>query len=233
MTASWAEARSLAGHQGWSFTSHTATYPRDLSGLTPAQSLAETCGSAKTLDQHGLPGGHGLISYPGAQPLPVALQRRYASGCFAWGRDYGASGITHSAAGLTPPYWQRTYAANGGACHDPDEPCYSISATGSGQSGRYRLPGRLLDIVNNLGRRTWFTLQAYILVTGRSPSYSTSRIRWDCTSPDPRLHWANDNERYCFRDWQTVVGALHADPAIVVTDPLSAGVTFGRPATYP
>ena len=83
MTASWAHATALARQYGWSFVSHTATYPSSLASLTPEQSEAETCGSAATLDAQGLPGGHGLIAYPGAQPRPVALQTNYASRCFA------------------------------------------------------------------------------------------------------------------------------------------------------
>ena len=47
----------MARNFGWSFVSHTATYPADLSSLSPARRYAETCGSAATLDAHGLPGG--------------------------------------------------------------------------------------------------------------------------------------------------------------------------------
>ena len=47
------------------------------------------------------------------------------------------------------------------------------------------------------------------------------------------MHWTNDNERYCYQDWQAVVRAVQAVPGVIVTDPLTVGVAFGRPATYP
>lgn len=229
LSASWRQARDLATRHGWSFTSHTATYPRDLAGLRGAEAEAETCGSAAAIDRRGLPGAHGLIAYPGAQPLPTALQEHHAAACFAWGRAYGGSGITAASAATTSPFWQRTYAANGGPCNEPTAPCHDIRATGS---PRYRLPSELVAIVDALQPGQWFTLQAYVLVTGTSPEYPTARIRWDCTAADPRLHWTNDNERYCFRDYKAVVRALAGRTDITVTDPLTVGVAFGRPAVY-
>ena len=71
-------------------------------------------------------------------------------------------------------------------------------------------------------------------MTGTNPPYSSANTtRWDCTSPDPRLHWTNDNERYCLSDWEQIVAAIAARPDIVVTDPLTVGIAYGRPATYP
>ena len=77
------------------------------------------------------------------------------------------------------------------------------------------------------------TMQAYVLVTGKNPAYSSSPIRWDCTSTNVRMHWTNDNERYCYQDWQAIIRAVDARAEITVTDPLTVGVAFGRPATYP
>lgn len=229
LMASWAQAHTLADTNGWSFVSHTATYPANMAGLTDAQAQAETCGSAQTIDAHGLPGGHGLIAYPGAQPLPVALQTDYSSKCFAWGRMNASGGRTWKSDATTSPYWQRTSAPNGGPCNDSTAACYNFSATGS---KRYVLPSQIIPYVQSLKPGMWFTLQAYIEVTGTNPPYTSSPIRWDCTSPDSALHWTNDNERYCLSDWQQIVDAVAAVPAIQVTDPLSVGVAFGRPATY-
>src|SRR5262249_13325428 len=60
LASSWADAANLANNFGWSFVSHTATYPGQLGKLTPTQSYAETCGSAAVLDGNGLPRRHGL-----------------------------------------------------------------------------------------------------------------------------------------------------------------------------
>ena len=183
-----------------------------------------------TIDSHGLPGGHGLIAYPGAQPSPVALQTDYASTCFAWGRRQGSNGITLAAEGAVAPYWQQSMSVNGGPCNVSTAACYTIVATGS---KRYVLPSTDIAIVRALKPGQWFSLQAYLLVTGKSPAYSSSPIRWDCTSAKPRMHWSNDNERYCYKDWQAIIDAIATVPGVIVTDPLTVGVSFGRPATYP
>jgi hypothetical protein len=232
LASSWAEAANLANNFGWSFVSHTATYPGQLAKLTPTQSYAETCGSAAILDGNGLPGAHGLIAYPGIQTAPVALQGGYSANCFAWGRAYNKSGTTPAANGTTPPYWQETEAVNGGACHVKGAPCYSVSSGANGRA-RYDEPSTIIARIQALQPGQWFTLQAYLLVTGSNPGYSQNATRWDCTSPNPALHWTNDDERYCYSDWQQIVSAIAAMPGVTVTDPLTVGVAFGRPASYP
>jgi hypothetical protein len=232
LASSWADAANLATNFRWSFVSHTATYPGQLGKLTPTQSYAETCGSAAILDGNGLPGGHGLIAYPGMQTAPVALQGGYGANCFAWGRTYNKSGTTPAANGTTPPYWQETEAVNGGACHVKGEPCYSVSSGANGHA-RYDEPSAIIARIQALQPGQWFTLQAYLLVTGSNPGYSQNTTRWDCTSPNPALHWTNDDERYCYSDWQQIVSAIAAMPSVTVTDPLTVGVAFGRPASYP
>jgi hypothetical protein len=228
LNASWADATHLAHAFGWSFVSHTATYPKNWGKLTPAQLRAETCGSADTIARHGLPGAHGLIAYPGAAGLPTQVQADYSAKCFAWGRRYVKTGTTLQSAGTTPPYWQHTEAVAGGACNVPTAPCYTTP-----RGFRYSTPDQIIAHVAALRPGQWFTLQAFVLVTGTNPSYRTNRTRWDCTSPNPKLHWSNDNERYCYSDWQKIVRAIAARPNITVTDPLTVGVAFGRPATYP
>jgi hypothetical protein len=230
MSASWAQATSLSTTHGWRFVSHTATYPSNLAALTPTQARAETCGSAQAIEAHGLPGARGLIAYPGFQQSPTQLHTQYGDGCFAWGRTYGSAGTTAMSAGTTAPHWQNTVSVNGGACNVATAPCYTIASVGN---PRYQLPSRFAAYLAALEPGEWFTLQAYVLVTGRSPAYSTSPIRWDCTSTNVRRHWTNDNERYCYQDWQEVVRMVRAVPAVTVTDPLTVGVAFGRPATYP
>jgi hypothetical protein len=232
LTSSWADAANLASNFGWSFVSHTATYPSQLGRLAPTQSYAETCGSVAVLDGQGLPGGHGLIAYPGIQTPPVALQAGYGANCFAWGRAYNKSGTTPAANGTTPPYWQETEAVNGGACHVQTAPCYKVSSGANGHL-RYDEPSTIIAKIQALQPGQWFTLQVYVLVTGTNPGYSHNATRWDCTSPDPALHWTNDNERYCYSDWQQIVSAIAAMPNVTVTDPLTVGVAFGRPASYP
>jgi hypothetical protein len=229
LTASWAQATSLAQTYGWHFVSATATYPINITKLSPIQQQAETCGSANTIDNHGLPGAHGLIAYPGAAGLPTSVQAKYGVRCFAWGREYDKSGTTTTAMGTTAPYWQFTRAFNGGPCNDPAAACYTIPAQGSTQ---YATPAEIIALVDSLQPGQWLVLQSYILVTGKSPSYNRNGTRWNCTSPNPDMHWTNDVERYCYNDFRQVVHAIKAR-GITVTDPLTVGVAFGRPATYP
>ena len=109
LTASWADATGLAQNYGWSFVSHTATYPslQKIQNLTPAQAQAETCGSLTTLKTHGLPGAAGMIAYPGSytkNPAVVNLQTQYGQTCFDWGQQYhhAFNGITGISAASTP-----------------------------------------------------------------------------------------------------------------------------------
>src|SRR5215470_14570310 len=230
LSASWTQATALAKTFGWKFVSATATYPSHLSQLSPAKARAQTCGSAATLDQHGLPGAHGLIAYPGAQTPPASIQATDGARCFAWGRVYASTGTTPAAAGITPPFWQSTRALNGGACNDPSALCYTIPSHGS---KHYQEPSEFIALVNALRPGQWLTLQAFVLVIGKNPPYMHNGTRWNCTSANPDRHWTNDNERYCYNDWQQIVKAIKARGNIIVTDPLTVGKAFGRPSTYP
>ena len=228
-SASWSQAAALGSKYGWSFVSHTATYPTgDLSKLSPAQAFAETCGSAEAIEAHGLRGAHGLIAYPGTATGILALQQQYGARCFAWGRKYGNNGLTLQSAATTAPYWQRTMAVDGGSCNDPAAACYNTP----GATSRYHTPGSVIAAINGLRPGQWMTIQAYVLVTGTNPPYTSSTIRWNCTSPNPALHWSNDNERYCYSDYKKIIAAVAAK-GIPTTDPLSVGIAFGRPASYP
>jgi hypothetical protein len=134
----------------------------------------------------------------------------------------------------TAPYWQYTEVLNGGNCHVLGAACYKVASDRPGHKlPRYTTPASVIAQVQALQPGQWLTLQAFVLVTGTNPVYTNNRTRWDCTSADPNLHWTNDNERYCYSDWQQIVNAIAALPNVVVTDPLTVGVAFGRPASYP
>jgi len=232
LTASWADATSLANTYGWSFVSHTATYPtlQQIENFTPAEAKAQTCGSLATIKAHGLPGAAGMIAYPGSytkNPAVVNLQTQYSSTCFDWGRQYDQAkhGLTKLADASTPPYWQYTLAVVGGQCNDPTQPCYTVHV----QNGRYTLPSTMIKHIEALQPGQWFSLQAYLLVTGKNPKYAHNKMRWDCTSSNPALHWTNTTVRYCYSDYQQIIQAIAADPNITVTDPLTVGRAWGRP----
>src|SRR2546423_7829663 len=66
--ASWDLARSLVVRYGWSFASHSATYPNEADewiALGISGPYDETCGTAQQLSSEGLPGATGLVAWPG------------------------------------------------------------------------------------------------------------------------------------------------------------------------
>lgn len=233
LTASWADATNLAKNFGWSFVSHTATYPSlaKIESLTPQQAYAETCGSEQTIAAHGLPGAAGMIAYPGSytkNPAVVNLQTKYGQTCFDWGRQYNhaAHGQNFlSTASTTPPYWVYPVAVVGGPCNDPTQPCYTVHI----QNGRYTMPSTIINQIKRLKPGMWYIFQAYVLVTGKSPKYTSNKNRWDCTSSNPAEHWTNVTVRYCYSDYQQIIQAIAADKNITVTDPQTIGKAYGRP----
>jgi hypothetical protein len=233
LTASWADATNLAQNYGWSFVSHTATYPglAAIENFTPAQAYAQTCGSEATIASHGLPGAAGMIAYPGSytkNQAVVNLQTQYGQSCFDWGRQYdsalhGNNDLATEAA--TPPNWVYPVAVVGGPCNDPTQSCYNVHIS----NGRYTMPSTIIKEIQALKPGQWYILQAYVLVTGTNPKYASNNNRWDCTSPNPAEHWTNVTVRYCYSDYQQIIQAIAADPNITVTDPQTVGEAYGRP----
>ena len=233
LTASWADATNLAQNYGWSFVSHTATYPglAAIQSFTPQEAYAQTCGSEQTIAAHGLPGAAGMIAYPGSytkNQAVINLQTNYGQNCFDWGRqyDHAQKGVNIlSTASTTPPYWAFPVAVVGGPCNDPTQPCYTVHIS----NGRYTLPSTVISEINKMQPGQWFIFQAYILVTGTNPKYTSNNNRWDCTSPNPAEHWTNITVRYCWSDYQKIIQAIAANPNITVTDPQTVGEAWGRP----
>jgi hypothetical protein len=233
LTASWADATDLANNYGWHFVSHTATYPglAAIQNFTPQQAMAQTCGSEQTIVQHGLPGAAGMIAYPGSytkNPAVVNLQKNYGDTCFDWGRQYDHA--VHgqnvlATASTTPPHWVYPVAVVGGPCNDPTQPCYNVHV----QNGRYTMPSTIINQIHRLKPGMWYIFQAYVLVTGKNPAYTSDRMRWDCTDPNPAEHWTNVTVRYCYSDFQQIIQAIANMPNITVSDPQTIGKAYGRP----
>lgn len=233
ITASLGDAQQLASQYGWTFTPHVYLSAKKIASLTPQQEYDYTCGQAVTIESDGLPGATGMISYPGAQQVQTKLQTDDGQNCFAWGRTYVKGGVTDISTAPVAPYWQATGAAMGGPCNDKLATCYTQPATGS---KRYSDPFKIIQEIQALQPGQWMTLQFYLLVSGTNPPGSNSQ--WDCTSANPEDHWSNDVERYCWSDAQLILQAIASQMQsptnpLTVTDPLTAGIDAGRPATYP
>ncbi len=91
----------------------------------------------------------------------------------------------------------------------------------------YTVPRQVINLINALEPGQDLNLQAYVLVTGTNPAYTTNNDRWDCTNPNPAYHWSNDAERYCFADFQRIVMAIQNNPNVVVTDPEGVAQAWG------
>ncbi len=207
MVSSWDQLSAL-GARGWTFVSHSADYPYESqiwSAMTPDQMWAETCGSAQVIDAHGLKGGSDVYLWPNSTGQPGSINEfalsTYVEPCFGTSRVY-SSGISATSDLSTSPYRQSVRGATGGSCNTSGLPC-----SRAGQLA-YRTPAQIISAIQSLQPGQVMTLQAYVLVTGKNPPYSSNNTRWDCTSSNPNLHWTNDAERYCWSDLQQVFNYL-------------------------
>jgi len=216
LMATWPQIAELRDDHGWTFVSAGQGY-RNITELSPVEQLAESCGSLEALEAHGHPRAWGLFAYPNNRRT-TSIQTNAVSTCFAYGRayDYRDNAIGE----LVAPWFQRTYSVNGGACNVVGSPCFSLDTTGS--KCHYRTRESLAELMQP-GAGEWSVVQMYRFVTG---ARSSPTFDWDCTSPDPALHWVSNAELYCYEDF---LWALDQIPAsVVVTDPATVAEAWGR-----
>jgi hypothetical protein len=211
--ASWAAMQSLQAGYGWRFISASRTRVRTWTKLTPAQVNAETCGSRDDILSHGLLGAAGQYNWPDNR-IDLTVQQQYVRQCFDFGREYG-SGVTTLAWSQANSGLQLTRGIHGGHCTDSTQAC------SAGVAAAYMTPNKVMQ------PGQWLSLQSYVLVTGTNPTYATNKTRWDCTSPNPALHWTNDVERYCWVDYQAILAAIPA--TVQVNAPDAVAAIWGMP----
>ncbi len=224
LATSWDLAQELASTYGWTFVSHSSTYPTTWP-TDPGQQWDQTCGSAQVIDAHGLPGADAMFAWPHSY-LNSTVLTQFVEPCFGTSRVF-RNAPTDVGTLSTPPYYQYAWQLLGG--------CLSAT-TGANQCGpvvidgstlTYQDPQAVIDAIESLPPGRVLTLQVYLLVTGKSPPYTASKDQWDCTSSDPADHWSNDAERYCYSDFQEIMQALY-DSGITITQPLAVDAAFGR-----
>ena len=242
--ASWHQLQSFASQYGMRFISHSANYPQVWTAPTGGWSdpyagaygtvLAdwqdwETCGSRDAIAARGLMGADGQFDWPNSVKDPTVLADDVIP-CFYMQRSYsGASYINTAASVEGNQNTDVTKGLNGGYCNELNLPCSNPPGL-SCATCRYTTPLSIITTINNLKPGQALNLQAYVLVTGTNPTYVTNHDLWDCTNPNPALHWTNDAERYCFADFARIVQALQNNPNAVVTDPQGEAVAWGIPA---
>ena len=86
MHASWADLGTLRDTYGWTFYSGGARHA-NMTTMTAAQQLNESCGSLPVLESHGHTRGWGLFGY-GNDKYTTQIQANVVSTCFSYGRRY-------------------------------------------------------------------------------------------------------------------------------------------------
>jgi hypothetical protein len=217
--SSWSDLASLQT-LGWTFIDHSATYATNWADLTPQQQYDQTCGSRDVITAHGLAGASGQFDWPNNK-FDSTVNTQYVRKCFSFSRGYG-SGVTTAAQVEANNGQQSTVGVSGGHCNVSGLPCSTVNTVKA-----YTLPSTIISKLHSLTNGQWLNLQTYLLVTGKSPAYSTNNTSWDCTNPDPRYHWTNDVERYCWSDMQTVLAAINSDTSAQMNSPANVASLWG------
>lgn len=223
--ASWDELATLRDSYGWSLTSRGKT-SRDISTLSAADQLDETCGSLQVFADHGFTRAWGMYSYPGGDPVE-AVQDGPVQQCFSYGRDYEPLSNAYP---LASPYLALVNDVLGGRCRNPALSCYQMHV----KSSRWYTPPAFLAAYANAGldgSGRWTVLQFYRIVSGHAGTVTSTTPAWNCDSPDPRNHWTSQPELYCLNDMLWVID--HVSPAIAYSDPATLGAAQGRDFTAP
>jgi hypothetical protein len=237
--ASWQQLRSFSSQYGMHFISHSANYPQNWTNVPStwvdpyggSDRLAdwqnwETCGSRDAITAHGLLGADGQFNWPNSVTDPTVMANDVLA-CFYMQRSYSGTSYINTAASVEGNQnTDVTKALSGGHCNELNLPCSNPPGLAC-TTCRYTTPLSMINMINNLKPGQALNLQAYVLVAGTNPVYTTNQDQWDCTNPDPAYHWSNDAERYCFADFARVMQAIQNNPNVVVTDPEGEAQNWG------
>ena len=175
--------------------------------------MAEACGSAAAIVDHGWRSPLSLFAYPNNR-VTTEINARVLSHCpYVLGRRY--SGEANTRRSIRSGFL-RVYSINGGSCHDAALRCSQLDTRFA-----YTRPAELaLRLRPAPGR--WVVPQIYRLVTG---SRSTGALRWNCRGP-AGSHFTYDvggdsTELYCAHDY---FAALGHEPGYVVKGRTIVGV---------
>lgn len=212
----WEQLASLRDTFGWNFISAGQSY-RDMTTLTTQQQIDESCGSLAALQAHGHDRGWGLFAYPNNRRTST-IQKNVVSTCFSYGRVYDFR--FNRIGSMGPPWFQRTTSVNGGSCNVVGAWCYDPASVGANH--HYRTPASLAALMQP-GPGRWSVVQMYRFVDG---AQDTSIFDWDCTDPDPAMHWTSSSEIYCLNDYLWALDQIPTD--VLVTDPATVAEAWGR-----
>jgi hypothetical protein len=214
MYTAWSDLAALRDTYGSSFVSDGLTH-NNITQMTASQQYEESCNSLAYLTENGHTRADGFYAY-GANNFTTSIQTNVVSKCFDYARRYGQGANVRS--NMTSPWFQTTNSILGGACNDPAQSCYNISANGR----RYTSPLAISSLLQVSGDQ-WTVAQFYKMVTGASLTTSPA---WDCTNSNWQEHWTNEPESYCINDFDQAISTIPA--SAVVTDPATVAAAWGR-----
>jgi hypothetical protein len=203
---SWRDLRRLHATHPWFGLASGGVHYRELTTLAPAQQIAEACGAATAIIDHGWRSPLPLFAYPNNR-FTTEINHRVLAHCpYRLGRRY--SGEANTRRSIRSGFL-RVYSINGGHCRDTALRCSHLETRYA-----YTRPGELARRLHPSPGR-WVVPQIYRLVKG---SRSTGRLRWNCRGPASG-HFTYDRggdstELYCARDYYA---ALAHEPRYVVT----------------
>ena len=187
------------------FISHSADYPQVWTSVPNkwmdpyggSDRLAdwqnwETCGSRDAITAHGLLGALGEYFWPNQHTDPTVMVNDVIP-CFYMNRSYQAPTTFINTATSVEANQNIAYTRQllGGSCSEVVNPADSCRTPVPGcTTCVYTVPRQVINQIGALTPGQDLNLQAYVLVTGTSPAYTTNKDRWDCTKPDPAYHWS-------------------------------------------
>jgi hypothetical protein len=212
----WRRLRELHRRYGWNFVSAGMRYV-DPRRLSPAEQWSDICGSLAAFREHRLGRAWGLFAYPDDMSN-ATVQSQVTARCFAYGRTYDHR--VNARSGMQPPWFQRTFSVDGGACNVRGLACYRIVTPV--WPAHYMSPVMLAGLMSPRAGQ-WRDVQFYRFVRR---AHLTGTVRWDCRGPDWRRHWTTRIELYCAKDFFHVLRAI--PERVRVVDPAAVAKAWGR-----
>jgi hypothetical protein len=213
----WQELDALQDAYGWSTVSQGETHA-DMTTLTPAQQVTESCGSLtgpQGLYAHEGADAWGMFSYANSKSN-ATIQTTVVTKCFAFGRTY--KGGRNVRSHMLANDFQQTNSILGGTCHA--WPCAGESTQTRNQKGvviYYQPPISLANLMNVAGDE-WVVVQMYKLVTGTcaTATKTCGGLAWNCNGAW-QTHWTSKPELYCYNDYMAAVATIPAN--VITVDP--------------
>jgi hypothetical protein len=244
ISASLNDLVALRENFGWTFVADSiGPLPSNQSDRPPIANLScpdqitTTAASLAELMRYGHNRSWGLFADPG-NSVTEQIRDTITSKMYSFTRMYSNNVAQME---LTQPNalageWARFKSVNGGNCNMPGATCFDHNISPPADR-TYETPDYLFPfMIAEPG--AWRAIQFYRFVRGanrpdgypgtpQDPVGSSRESYWDCTSPNPDLHWTNREEIYCYRDFVDLFERLADEhPDVITTDAAAVARTW-------